>query len=421
MKKNFPPKKAEMYSEALDSPFDPSQDGKVTGFVKKEWVRLVLGKLYKPRAIQFRTPRFLAWMYVWYKGVEEVIYNGRYLFNRRQARTCAKGRNPHDRIKDLLEQVSRIPRCCVVGLDGSAFDAHVSQDALDLEWKWYTQIARLRRFPKHIRRLIYQQWRCQRVNRCKARLKDGKVSYKVKGNRMSGDLNTAGGNSLLQQIYLAAWAVDSGVPDENWGMYVDGDDSVLFVSEEYAPLCAGIPGFFKRFNQEVKMTSVEKVSVDRMEPIEFCQARPVKVNGQWRLIRDPWKQVNVYTRSHRWFKKVNMAKRYFSTICEPEMIINLGVPVLQQFYRQLHHLGEGSRPLNTVARNFYRARVSDSETLRGLLDEEISWETRLSFARAWGVPALEQIRLERLLAVDDKVVLPGVEERRVRPARTLNQ
>jgi hypothetical protein len=419
MKGNFPEPKAEVYVNALYLPLVMEQARKVVTFIKKEWIPLIFGKFYKPRVIQFRKPEFLAHMYPWYKPMEHVIYSGRYLFNSRQARTCAKGRNHHDRIKDLVEQVSRINDCHFVGLDGSAFDAHVSQEAVDMEWQWYHEVARSAGWSKEVRKLMHQQHVAQRTNKCSARVNDGKVSYTVKGNRMSGDLNTAGGNSILMELFTAIFFWVHGVPDEDWGMYVDGDDTCVFVAGRWVHLIPLLSQHFRDFNQEVKVTDVRRVSIDNMEPIEFCQCRPVKVNGHWRLVRDPWKQVNVYTRSHRWLKNTDLAKRYFSTISPPEMIINIGVPITAIFYATLNALGEGKKELNSVARNFYRKSVADSTVLAAAIEEKPSWETRESFSRAWGISPGQQLEYESLLQ-SSKPVLPEMGQTRRPQSRANN-
>jgi hypothetical protein len=71
------------------------------------------------------------------KPLEEAFYHGRYLFNRHQEFTCAKGMNTIDRMRCLESLVGSLKNPFVIGLDGSAFDAHVVKQALKAEWKFY--------------------------------------------------------------------------------------------------------------------------------------------------------------------------------------------------------------------------------------------------------------------------------------------
>jgi len=391
MKSNFPPAKADMYMKTLDEPFVMRYARLVTTFIKAEWVWLKPGKFYKPRVIQFRRPAFLAQMYYWYKPMEHVIYHGRYIWNSKQARCCAKGRNLVQRMGDLLELVARIPSPVVVDLDGSAFDAHVSKEALKLEWKWYLKVAKAAGWSREVRAHIVASGKAQLRNKCVANLKDGQVKYVVEGNRMSGDLNTAGGNTCLMMIFLSTFCSEFRIPDTEWGMYDDGDDCVFIVSEKWVPLLkAELVPFFNRFNQELKMGAPRRVSTTNMEPIDFCQCRPVLVEKHWRLVKDPVKQMCTYLCSHRWFTDRDMARRFWATISPPEMIMGAGVPMLDAFYTMLRVWGGGTKPLKSVARNFWRREA----TAPNVAPSEISGTTRESFAKAFLITCGQQTSVE---------------------------
>lgn len=401
--RKFPPRKRELYRNARNEEWTTAMSG-VTGFVKDEWCPVKPGKFFKPRAIQFRDPRYLAHSMEYFEPIEHAFYRGRYLFNRHQKYTCAKGANPHNRIGYIRRLVSELEGCHVVGLDGSAFDAHVVPAALRAEWKFYCLAAQGAGWSPDLIRKMNLMGKQQLRNKCYARLKDGTIKYKVDGNRMSGDKNTGLGNSVLQSCYVAASMDALGIEEGRWRMYVDGDDALLFVSgSEVHKLTEtvvvggvrmrALEAVFTRFSQEVKMEEPLPVDADNLENIEFCQARPVRVNGRWRLVRSPLKVYNTYFRSRSWFSTVSSAQRYFATVCPPEMIINADVPVLDAMFRQMYKLASG-KPIESVARNFWRRTVEWSSLKhyepRGVIDTD----TRLSFEKAFGMSPFEQFMIE---------------------------
>lgn len=393
----FPENKRKMYGLALNVKLNLRRC-RCKAFVKDEWTKKKNGKVWKPRVIQFRDPEYLAHMLHFYKPIEHAFYHGRFLFNRRQKYTCAKGANPHQRLSYLRKLVSELNDPYVVDLDGSAFDAHVCQDALKAEWKFYELAAREAGWSNEKINLLRQYGKSQLVNKCGARLKDGRVSYRVDGNRMSGDLNTGNGNSVLQSLFIGTAMMELKVPEECFRFYVDGDDAVLFVEREYVDtIKTKLEGEFRKFSQELKVGEARSVLREGLECIEFCQSKPVCVNGEWRFVRNPEKVINCYLRTFRWSQSDQLLKRYFATVSPPEMIINSDVPILDKFFETLHTLSGDEKPLDSVARNYWRRTVHESELAayqrRGVQDG-----TRESFYRAFGVAPDEQLLAEQLIS-----------------------
>lgn len=390
--KKFPPSKRELYGKALSEPLASiRRASRCTAFVKDEWTPVKPGKVWKPRVIQFRDPQFLAHFMPYYKPFEHAFYHGRWIFNRHQKFTCAKGFNPHQRAQYIEKLVSELDDCHVIGLDGSAFDAHVTVPALRAEALFFHNACG--RWPMRDRQTAQEFFKAQEKNRCRARCKDGFVKYVVDGNRMSGDLNTGCGNSVLQSLYIAFMMDEMGVPDTDWRMFVDGDDALLFVSRKYIHVQRGIEDFFRGFGHEVKVDGCEPVSPDRMEAIEFCQGRMVNILGTWRLVRNPFKVVNCYARTFRWSQTDELFRRYLATISPPEMIINSGVPILHRFFEVCHQIGGSSKPLQSVTRNYWRKSVLAYEP-SPIIDEK----SRESFARAFGISPADQLLFESCIA-----------------------
>lgn len=386
----FPVRKRNLYKSELEKPFDPKKS-RCTGFLKDEWTKLK--ENWKSRVIQFRDPHYLAHLMRLYRPIEKLIYKCKYAFNKCQKYTCAKGLNFLERMSYLEELVSELKDPYVVDIDGSAFDAHVVEKALKFEWACYGKAAKTAGWSRFDVDQLKQFGLRQLVNKVKARCVDGFVSWTVRGNRMSGDLNTGAGNSLLQMSFIAAAMAMLRIPEECWRMLVDGDDAVLLVEGAYRHLLDQLPGIFRRFAQEVKIGSVKKVTLDSMEVIDFCQCRPVRVNGKWRLIRAPIKAVSGYLHSFKWSKTDELYKSFLATISPPEMIANMDVPILDKFYRVCHTIGGSAKPLEEVANNFWRRQIlgcgAPPAEARG-----VSMETRVSFERAFGIDPPTQMWME---------------------------
>lgn len=392
----FPSRKREIYSEGLVTTLDLKKHSICTGFIKAENVPLKPED--KPRVIQFRDPAFLAHMLSTMKPLEHAFYHNRYCFNTVQALTCAKGMDPLMRMEALLGIVRRLDQPTYIGLDGSAFDAHVSPGALKAEWKFYeTALIAARYDPVSIRKLK-AMGKCQLSNKVRFRTDDGFASYKVEGNRMSGDLNTGLGNSVLMSLFVTTLMMEWKIPDTDWGMLDDGDDCAVFVSMKYAHLFTtpAIRAFFANFSQDMKVEKVAIVSVDNMEPIEFCQASPVLVNGSWRLIRNPKKVYNGYKMQPVYYRSIDEAKRFWKTIASPELIYASGVPVLEEMFRMFHRLSGDAKPLDAVSRRFWLRQI-DALPIEASLGVEPS--TRASFAKAFGYTELQQLQMEQTFAL----------------------
>ncbi len=394
--RRFPEKKRQLYMEGYDTTLDLNRHGRITGFIKQENVPYKPAD--KPRVIQFRNPVFLAHMLDFYKPLEHAIYTVPKLWNTQQLQsTCAKGMNVVQRMRCLESFVSDLEDAHVVGLDGSAFDAHVVRKALKAEWKFYLEAMRVAGWSEDIIRKARRMGERQEINKCYANVDDGVVKYKVTGNRMSGDLNTGCGNSVLQQWYIATAMTELHVPEKHWRMLVDGDDAVLMVSGKYTHLLPQLPAIFSSFSQDVKMTEVVRVDHDNMEPIEFCQAQPVRVAGEWRLVRNPKKVYNGYASVNIYYRSLEEARRYWATISQPEMIFARGVPVLHHFFEAMHRLSQDSKPLDSVARRWwYRNIMANQDEFPDIGHIEVS--TRLSFYKAFGISMSDQAFMETGMA-----------------------
>jgi len=267
---------------------------------------------------------------------------------------------------------------------------------LKTEWWIYKVAVAVARWPSWAVSLVGRYGKSQLVNVVGAVLLDGFMSWVVEANRMSGDLNTGGGNSVLQSTYIASSMEHLGVPERAWRMYVDGDDAVLLLERAFISYIddGKLEATMSRFAQVAKVSKVEHISETNMESMEFCQSRPVMVDGEWRFVRDPKKVVNCYLRSFRWSKTPKLLRQYFATISPPEMIINAGVPVLDAFFRMIHRLSGDEKPLDRVFLSYW-ARSADGLEHSSTVGT-VSTGSRRSFELAFGMTIAEQLRLESI-------------------------
>jgi len=386
----FPPKKRELYTAGERTPLDVKRHARLTGFVKCENVPYKTAD--KPRMIQFRDPVFLAHMLRAYKPFEHAFYHGRYLFNKHQKYTCAKGWNQLQRMELIKEMVSSLTDPYAVDLDGSAFDAHVCEGALKEEWRFYDEVWRGAGYKPATISKMREMGRAQLRNRVFCRTDDGIVRYEVRGNRMSGDLNTGCGNSVLQSMFIACSMKELKIPEKAWRMFVDGDDAILLVEAEHVPKLGRLPAIFAQFSQDVKMGKPVRVNMDSLEPINFCQCNPIKVDGVWRLVRSPYKVYNGYKMQNIWFRTREETQRFFATIAPAEMIFAQGVPIQEALFKLFHALSEDATPLDVIASRFWLRQCTKYRPSE--IGGRITWETRESFEKAFGITPMAQIEIE---------------------------
>lgn len=388
----FPPRKREMYRQGLEVPIDYKKHMKVTMFVKNENVPYKAEE--KPRPIQFRDPVGLAHQLPFIKPIEHAFYHGRYLFNEHQKYMCAKGMNPVRRMEYLLKLVGELNDCHVADLDGSAFDAHVSPQALRVEWAGYHTAAKVAGYRRTTLDKIRSFGKAHLKNKCRGRFDDGTISYTVDGNRMSGDLTTGLGNTYLQCGFITAAMAELEIPSRSWRALVDGDDCVLLVEGKFVSLLGRLKGIFEGFSMRLKVGAAKPVSTTSMEAIQFCQCSPVWVEPTgWRLLRDPRKVYNGYKMDTKWLKDREGLQRFYATVAAPEMIYAAGTPVLDAFFRMLHRLSGDAKPLEVVTRRFW---LRNCEALRETIPASLYVEmlTRESFARAFGFAIADQLAVE---------------------------
>lgn len=361
--KSRPASKKRRYLAAMAEPLD--LQGKVTAFIKREKLSQakVLDERKPFRLIQYRNTRYTMELQQYLLPIEHALYR----YKHRGRRVFAKGRDLYGRARDLLD----LPGPVWGLLDHSRFDSLLQSTHLKLEHWFYKQI-----FPEMAPLLC-----CQMDNIGKTR---SGIRYSCSARRMSGDANTALGNSLINYAILRI------VMGERAMIYLDGDDSV--VSLDSVPDERQMSEF-ARFG--FKTTS--KFVTDFNE-VEFCQASVVQTLHGPLLTREPLRAVArmglMLGVSNAKEMKVRLGQ---VALCES--ICSAGVPILGA----LSAVVKTTRINSAVIDKDFYARGGHVYKHQKKCGTVISNEARIHFAEVFGIPPAIQVLLEKDLI--DKVRL----------------
>lgn len=220
------------------------------------------------------------------------------------------------------------------------------------------------------------------------------MRYTVRGERMSGDANTAGGNCIITSVALTGFFNSRKYP---FRILVDGDDSVVVYMGPELSL-EELDGYFRRLGMVIGIDCRPR----SIEEVDFCQSRPVCVDGVWTMIRDPMKVLTKVGMTHR-KDSVQAYKKRLLTTATCEGFLARGVPVLQAYTRALINNCVRQMSKRQLKRGFMRGEVL-SYRMQHLIgtptaydDVQVSDSTRRSFERAFGITVEEQLQCEKYL------------------------
>lgn len=361
------------------------RDARVTAFVKKEKMDAMAKHDPDPRMIQFRDPVFCVAVAAYLRPVEEYLYRiSGWSKGVPPSRNVAKGLNSNQRAAVLVEKLKYFSAPAVLSLDASRFDKHVSLELLQIEHSIY-----LASNPNPFFRQLLS-W--QLVNKGRT---DLGIKYVARGRRMSGDMNTAIGNCIIMLLMIEAFCRAEDV--RKWDCLDDGDDVLLIVeSAETSRLVPRVVPHFTRYGMTMKVESVET----DLHTMEFCQSRLVEVDyGYYKFVRNPFAVIQKSTIGCRHWEN---PKYVLSVLCGTgtgELIINLGVPVLQSFALMLIRITGGSYDLSRARDGLRRRAIKDLKLLGMELVElaprPVQPCARITFEKAWGVSVSQQLFLEQ--------------------------
>lgn len=331
-----------------------------------------------PRVIQPRTPRYNVELGRYLRPLEKKVYKA--IDGMFKSPTIMSEYNAFTQAKVLRTKWAKYKQPVCVGIDASRFDQHVSVQALQFEHSFYKKLFRSKELD------LLLSWQIN--NRGFAVASDGEFQYRVKGSRMSGDMNTSLGNKFLMCLMCKAFIDQTGVDVE---LANNGDDCLLILEREDLNRLSNLEEYFKDFGFKM----VREEPVYEFEQIEFCQTKPVCCNGVYRMVR------NVKTCLAKDMACVNLGWRedefrhWLFDVGTCGLATAADVPILGRFYRKLCSigtLGDYNNKFNTE----YKWYWSSSKNAKCLSTHPDN-HGRYSFWLSTGIAPDEQITIENSL------------------------
>jgi len=358
-----------------------SSDYHLRAFLKAE--KLSAAKDAKPRMIFPRSPRFNLAVASYLKPLEHWLWGyltARRLFGGSNTRVVGKGLNPRRRAGLIKRKFDAFSECICFEVDGKAFEAHVTENHLELERSFYAAA-----YPGHgmLKWLLGRQ-------RFVGTTQNG-VKFSRLGGRASGDFNTGMGNTLIMLAVVVGVLKSYAV---KFDVLVDGDNALVFLEACDAPRVIG------SFYQDVLDSSGFEMTLEKpvsyMEGIRFGRSAPVFLGRWWTMVREPWNVLSGAYASHRWLREPRFGRRWVKGVARCELSLALGVPVLQAAALSVLGQVEDEKEVRADALADY---VVHGAFLAGFEDVvEVSREARLSFERAFGVSPEGQVAWEQKVA-----------------------
>jgi hypothetical protein len=343
-----------------------------------------------PRVIQPRDPRYNVEVGRYLKPIEGRVYRG--IAKVWGERVVMKGMNAGQVGNAIAHKWKSFYKPVAVGIDASRFDQHISADALEWEHKRYIRCFTLDRDRRELSRLL--GW--QIYNTGRGYCHNGRLKYKIKGCRCSGDMNTATGNCLIMCALVWAYVEEKRI---RCSFVNNGDDCVVIM--ESIHLGRFMDGFMDWFLLMGFTMTVEK-PVYELEQIQFCQAQPIFDGNSYTMIRipaafhkDSISLVNLTSE--------RVLKAWLGAVGDGGMSLTGGIPIWQEFYEVFQR---SAGALSSKRKRRGATRVLDQSAMetgmmmaaRGMTRAygDVSPESRFSFWLAFGITPDYQRAVESL-------------------------
>lgn len=348
------------------------RDSRVTEMQKLEFYEDAKLEVKEDRGIQFRSVCYNVALARYLHGVEERLIGTHYLGHH----PVVKGLTPQQRCQRLFTFASEFEDPVFLCADHSRFDAHVNVELLKQEHLVYKRCC-----PQTNELNSLLRWQLKNLGKSK-----GGIRYKMRGKRMSGDINTGLGNTVLNVCMLAAWLEFNCC--SKYRLMVDGDDSVIILDRlEFETFEVAIEEFMLKLGMETEMDVVHDIW-----KVDFCQSRPVLLPGGPTFVRNPFKVMTTMGRTAERRDDVTMQMVMRSSALS-ELAVAPGAPVTNELaFKVLDHYGNG-RYLKTNKQIYreeaYGYNIADVDVSSIPAPDPYS---RYTFWLAWGIdPGLQEI------------------------------
>lgn len=376
----FQGRKKTIYANAVESlsemPYT-RKDSNLKTFVKCEKLNFSKKPDPAPRVIQPRSPRYNVELGRYLKPVEHGIYKA--IDNLWGGPTVMKSYTVEQMGGIISRKWAQFQEPAAIGFDMSRFDQHVSVDALKFEHKIYRKM-----FCDNpeLAMLLSHQLESTGV----AFAKDGRLHYRVKGKRMSGDVNTSLGNIILACCITKLIMKDLGVKCE---LINNGDDCVVFCEARHVQR---VEDSLAQMWLSYGFTCICEPTVRTLEKVEFCQMSPVMVGGEYKMVRNPRTSLSKDAHSTVPFETTKVASEWLHAVGTGGIALTSGVPVIQEYYQCMIRNGCKGRDkkMQHFLGDYYWNWVKSHHGRYCDVDDE----SRHSFHLAFGISPDQQVALE---------------------------
>lgn len=360
-----------IYSDAAKSLVDDplsKKDSRVKMFLKAEKSYVEAGaELKDPRAIQYRGPRFNLMLGKFVIPLEQGLYPSLSSYDLGGWLFTSKGLSPDRRanlVADLWHSFSAPAALCV---DFSRFDAHVSEEALKIEHAFYMSV-----YKSGLLNFLLSQ---QLVNRGIGRFG---TKYKRRGGRMSGDVNTALGNTVLSLTVLSFLCRGESVK-----IVCEGDDAVILGDYPTIKRLSKVSAEPLGFKLKVQVAMC-------LEDISYCSTFMLNDGLRWRSARD-WPRPflgDIYSPKTLTLHAIPQKAR---TMAVCFAVMYSGLPIYSVWAEYLLSHSDPDQGLDEwYDRNFWVKTVLGGAEDKG----EVTDVARQSFFCSTAIPPSEQLRME---------------------------
>jgi len=361
---------AQAYTE-LGSRSVLQSDATLSMFVKAEKLATdEFGELPKtgdPRAIQFRKPIYNAVLAKYTLALERIFY--------KCTPGMTKGMNSSQKGQVYLGFIQEFSHPAFFELDCSRFDAHVGPDLLKAEHWFYKCIFKDRRLSA----LLKMQLKNKAFSR-------SGLKYRLEGGRMSGDMNTALGNNVLQMGMIHTWMRYCGVV--KFRVLIDGDDCVLIVEQDSAQLVDGTV-YERLFGMKAKLFRRSHECA-----VEYCKGSFIyDTASTMKFCRDPLRALTYDTYTTKVIPD-KVLRDHLYTLGRCMVASYDGVPVLWKL-------------ANSVAAMYPKGEMRDVYLIEGLDRSQLE----VNWLQPWAKPPSTEARVSleyRGLTVAEQGVLEGL-------------
>jgi len=234
--------------------------------------------------------------------------------------------------------------------------------------------------------------KCQLTNFGTARCRDGSVSANIGPMRCSGDQNTSLGNCIVSVLLAKLYAEEHGLSD--FDVLCDGDDLIMFVPQKSISRLDDLSDWYLRWGLRMKIEAPAAVP----EEVEFCQSKPVWVEGGYVLVRNPRKVLNTAFAGGCHLHDTNKYLQHMRNVGLCGLSTAAGVPILQEYFSWAVSKGRtGKFDYRDLAGYGHQYRIQVAAG-HAAVRRGVHPDTRASFAVAFGIPAHEQLDIEEAIS-----------------------